>query len=111
MNRPYTQVVGSAVGADSTVGAWVCAAVAPAVTVGNSVARWARADCWATRRPAVAAAMSGLALSERSISPLSGGDWNTDHHWPGMSSAVTTRCASPPGMPAETRFIGPSSGR
>ena len=67
-------------------------------------ARCDRAVCWAARSPAVAAAMSGLAFSDRSIRSFSGCDWNTDHHWPGMSSSLTTRCASP-----IASFVSPAS--
>ena len=103
----------SAVGADRLVGACVWLAWPEVVTVGNRAARWARAVCCEILRPAMAAAMSGLARSERSIRALSGADWNTVHHWPGMSMSRTTRWASPSGMPAETKFSVslPSSGR
>ena len=41
----------AAVGADSIVSAWFCEAPKPACTVGNRVARWARALNWATSQP------------------------------------------------------------
>ena len=82
--------------------------------VGNSVARWARA--FSLRDPAVPPRRPGCRdwrCSARSIRPLSCGDWNTPHHWPGMSRPCTMRCASPPGMPAgdEIRSAGRRAGR
>ena len=35
------------------------------------------------------------------MSWLSSGDWNSVHHWPGMSKPSTKCWASPPGMGAE----------
>ena len=69
------------------------------------MARCARALNWATRSPADAARISGLATSAPSIRLLSGRDWNTPHHWPGIRGFARFRCASPPGMPAAHELV------